>query len=638
MTNGAPVAIDAEEEQDDLETQLNKIADQLAELSTAEECPTGFRQQVSFEATDVDFTSNGWLIRVMQVYGWLHPDGDIDIRSAEANPLLAARKLFDGLNSESPATCVEEFDGAVRLCPSGAELLGGRLDTAISLQAEFLEALENGSKRQATVQWDDAWEEDLDVEDPDLEPINAKSETWGINDFSDRASLNQLSLNPSYQRGDVWPTSDSQKLIESILRGIPLPSIILLKPKTRGHAIAKYEVVDGKQRLTSILRFVGKHPAAIERVREASGQHLDLNLMEHFKNDYRKFRRLWKRANGETLTDKKEAEYYFPFRLKQKSLRGELEPLNGKYYCEIKEAPIHVASSYVPVSVVFELSSGYKIPLIVYEDASARQIHDVFHLYNKQGKHLNAEEIRNALFHEVDLVRLVLLASGDNPNPELAQYIPEGEVPLLRNIARYLSQYRFGSLRYRKTKLLSWVYALLFHPLEVDGELKIRSTAAHINALFRELKDAPQHHLLRHENLRQLITDTDRCLDLHTGADDCWHPRFKDNDQGHKWQELQLVATIIAVFLIRVVEDNVQDVLDSHMEAISEFTRTHLRPEKSQNKTQWGFIGTVALGILRTVGIDETQLDSALVSRYGTSCLGTLRATAAAGYYEPRAV
>lgn len=638
VTDDVVVEIEAEEEQDDRETQLYKIADQLAELSNSEDCPTGFRQAVPFEANEVDFNSNGWLIRLIQVYGWLHPDGDVEFRNAEAVPLRSAKALFDGLNVEAPGDCVEEVNGVVRLVPVGAELLGARLDTAVRLQAVFIEALEQGSKRQATVQWDDAWEEALDVEAPDMEPINAKSDTWGIRDFSDRAYRGQLNLNPSYQRGDVWPTSDSQQLIESILRGIPLPSIILLKPRTVGNAVAKYEVVDGKQRLTSILRFMGKHPAAIERVRMMNTRHPDLNLMGHFEGNYRKFRRLWKRVEGESLTEKKEAEYYFPFRLKEVSpaLRGDLAPLAGKYYCEIKDHVVYVAGSNAPVSDVFELSSGYEIPLIVYEDASARQIHEVFHLYNRQGKHLNAEEIRNALYHEVDLVRLVLLASGDNPNRELAPYVPDVELAQLRNIAAFLAQYRFGSSRYKKTKLLSWVYALLFSPLQVDGELKIRSTALHINSLFSELKNVQQHYLLQHDNLRQLVRDTERCMDAHTAADDCWHPSFKDNDQGQKWQELQLVATLVAVFLIGVLESDVQSRLDAHLEELNEFTRTHLRPEKTQNKTQWGFIGTVALGILRTVGIDEAVLDSQLLSRYGTSCIATLRATAAAEYYLPR--
>ena len=44
---------------------------------------------------------------------------------------------------------------------------------------------------------------------------------------------------------------------------------------------------------------------------------------------------------------------------------------------------------------------NYKFPVIIYKKVTSEQIHEVFSLYNKQGKHLNAEEIRNALYHHL---------------------------------------------------------------------------------------------------------------------------------------------------------------------------------------------------------------------------------------------
>jgi len=106
------------------------------------------------------------------------------------------------------------------------------------------------------------------------EPVSAKADTWRIEQFVVEARDGKLNLAPSYQRGDVWGTSSRQLLIESILRGIPLPSVILLK--SPDSASRGYEVVDGKQRLTSILRFVGKHPLAIARLDELRPDYPDL--------------------------------------------------------------------------------------------------------------------------------------------------------------------------------------------------------------------------------------------------------------------------------------------------------------------------------------------------------------------------
>ena len=624
---------------EDLQTQQSKLADQLSELSQVDVFPIGFKAVADpFEIDDVDFNSSSWLLRVLQVQVWLYPNTDIDARRAETAPLDCARALFSAIGAEVPEHCAVGVD-VVGLTPEGAELLGGRLDTAVALQQAFRESLETLNRKQATEQWRESWEEEDDATTAAPEPIKAKSETWRISDFSGKASLGKLNLTPSYQRGDVWPTRDAQKLIESILRGIPLPSIILLRP-ARGNKLSNYEVVDGKQRLTSILRFTGQHPQATKRVKEMDEQFPDANLAKHFRDDYKKFRRQWKSVVGESLTDKREAEYYFPFRLAlaQSSLPGPLRTLAGKYHCEIRGELVQIGDGQETVADVFEGPSDYKIPLIEYLDATPKQIQEVFHLYNKQGKHLNAEEIRNARFHDVDLVRLVLVASGDNPSAkDLAPYIPADSYGALRRIAKCLSDYRFGSARYKRTKVLSWLLALLFQPSVASGALAIRSTAKQIDSLLSTIRDTPgnPHPLADHVKLVDLVRDTDRCLEAHSSAD-CWDARFKDDDKGQKWQELQLVASLLAVFLLGRLEEAPGAVLASHRDALLEFTRSHPRPENTQNKTQWAFIGEVALGVLNVLGVDEQRLEASLVSQYGTSCLPTLRA--ARPLYRSRAI
>jgi hypothetical protein len=66
----------------------------------------------------------------------------------------------------------------------------------------------------------------------------------------------RLNLKPGFQRDSVWTQSDRQKLIDSILRGFPLPSIFLYKRDRDGQT--HYDVVDGKQRLETILMFTGQ--------------------------------------------------------------------------------------------------------------------------------------------------------------------------------------------------------------------------------------------------------------------------------------------------------------------------------------------------------------------------------------------
>ena len=64
-----------------------------------------------------------------------------------------------------------------------------------------------------------------------------------------------LNLSPGFQRDSVWTEADRRKLIDSIVRGYPLPSIFLYKRESDGRII--YDVIDGKQRIESILMFTG---------------------------------------------------------------------------------------------------------------------------------------------------------------------------------------------------------------------------------------------------------------------------------------------------------------------------------------------------------------------------------------------
>ena len=66
---------------------------------------------------------------------------------------------------------------------------------------------------------------------------------------------------PDFQRKFVWDKSKSSKLIDSILIGLPIPSIFLLRKNEE-----KYEVIDGQQRLLTIHKFVTGEPWRDEKI------------------------------------------------------------------------------------------------------------------------------------------------------------------------------------------------------------------------------------------------------------------------------------------------------------------------------------------------------------------------------------
>ncbi len=75
--------------------------------------------------------------------------------------------------------------------------------------------------------------------------------TW----FLDQRRNQQLNMDPNYQRRSVWSPGDRRFFLDTIFRGYPSPAIFLHKVVSdTGRAV--YAVVDGKQRLETIFRFV----------------------------------------------------------------------------------------------------------------------------------------------------------------------------------------------------------------------------------------------------------------------------------------------------------------------------------------------------------------------------------------------
>jgi len=68
---------------------------------------------------------------------------------------------------------------------------------------------------------------------------------------------NMLYVNSEYQRGPVWTPTQKRKLIDSVLRGYPLPLIYLhhIKTHVAGMQREDLEIIDGQQRINSLFEF-----------------------------------------------------------------------------------------------------------------------------------------------------------------------------------------------------------------------------------------------------------------------------------------------------------------------------------------------------------------------------------------------
>jgi hypothetical protein len=82
------------------------------------------------------------------------------------------------------------------------------------------------------------------------------SRAYNINDFVEWDKTKQLELNPRFQRRLVWSDKAKSYLIDTILRGKPIPKIFIRQKINVSTRSSTREVVDGQQRLKTILSFV----------------------------------------------------------------------------------------------------------------------------------------------------------------------------------------------------------------------------------------------------------------------------------------------------------------------------------------------------------------------------------------------
>jgi hypothetical protein len=84
--------------------------------------------------------------------------------------------------------------------------------------------------------------------------MNRQASVQDISWFIDLDSVERLDLNPPYQRRSVWTPSDRRFFLDTIFRNYPCPPIFIHKT-IDDTGVATYHVVDGKQRLETILKF-----------------------------------------------------------------------------------------------------------------------------------------------------------------------------------------------------------------------------------------------------------------------------------------------------------------------------------------------------------------------------------------------
>lgn len=133
-------------------------------------------------------------------------------------------------------------------------------------------ATENGQDHLSDDQLEPENGEEVVAVRPDDHPVLTQSSDWTISSLTEKLNKGQLDLQPKFQREYVWRLKPElpSRLIESILLKIPIPPIYLGKMPG-----GRLEVIDGQQRLTTLLDFVSNKFALqrLHRMGSLNGKH-----------------------------------------------------------------------------------------------------------------------------------------------------------------------------------------------------------------------------------------------------------------------------------------------------------------------------------------------------------------------------
>lgn len=86
-------------------------------------------------------------------------------------------------------------------------------------------------------------------------PIRVESSSQTISWFKDRLAEEALVFKPPFQRNPVWLDKHKAYLIDTALRGLPIPEVYIQKA-TDEAGDTVYAIVDGQQRIRTLLEFV----------------------------------------------------------------------------------------------------------------------------------------------------------------------------------------------------------------------------------------------------------------------------------------------------------------------------------------------------------------------------------------------
>ena len=173
-----------------------------------------------------------------------------------------------------------------------------------------------------------------------------KSTSITISNFYEQYQLGKYKFDPPYQRDmNVWDVEQKSFLLDTIFKNFPIPPIFLEQRINPDTGITNYDVIDGKQRLSTIIGFINN----------------EVPLPKEFGND--------------VYGNKK---------------------MNGLSFNEIKEK----AKVDDDIKTFVADFWAYSISVEYIENPDYKIVDSIFDRLNREGSRLNPQELRKAQYYD----------------------------------------------------------------------------------------------------------------------------------------------------------------------------------------------------------------------------------------------
>lgn len=165
-----------------------------------------------------------------------------------------------------------------------------------------------------------------------------------ISDIVQWYNKRELELSPKYQRNTVWNYNAKSYLIDTIVRGLPIPPIFMRQQVDVCTKSTHREVIDGQQRIRAIIEYVVSESFAIKSSHNKAlgGKHYS-DLDEDMQSDILEYE-----IQAEIVTEKDDSVIYDMFaRLNSNNyVLNKQEIRNAKYWGEFKVLAYRISSHY----------------------------------------------------------------------------------------------------------------------------------------------------------------------------------------------------------------------------------------------------------------------------------------------------